>query len=337
MTRHRPLLALALLSVSAGSVAKTEPGPPHAKPGRYVPPRLIDFSPLHDVLIQNDDGTRQPMDVPYYRSKVIGPGVWQIESDGDFHYLIEGDKEALAIDSGYGAGNLRTYLQTLTRKPVRWIASTHFHFDHTANNAYFDRAFMSQGTAEKATIPYPSFKGVSFPRDYPTTIVTDGYTFHLGNRNVVVLVIGNHTNGGTAYLDAKSRILFSGDEIMGRNEPVNVSVAQFAANMRKLQAHRSQFDRMAGGPGIFDATDADKYLAAAEAVLAGQEGTLPQPRGPGMGPPPAPTDTSGKTVYLRRMVRAPDRPANMGAPNPNARVMVSGDRQITYDARRVRD
>lgn len=316
----------------------------------YTPPKLIDFSSKHDVMIRNEDGTLTPMDVPYYRSKLIAPGTWQIESDGDYSYLVEGDNEALAIDSGYGAGNIREYLQTLTKKPVRYIANTHYHFDHTANDAYFDAAFMSAATAEKATIPYPSFAGMNFPRDYPKVIVSDGYKIQLGNRELEVFVVPNHTPGGTVYLDRKERILFSGDEVMEPNEPINVTVAQFAANMRKLEAHRSEFDRVAGGPGIFPASDIDKYLAAAEEVLAGKEGEpVPPRRGPGAGPGAGPgggsqgsgsgsgneaAGGSTQVIYNRRLVRPPDRAAN--PPNPNMRRMTYEDRSITYDMTRIR-
>ena len=290
-------------------------------------------------MIKSEDGTLTPMDVPYYKSKLIAPGTWQIESDGDYSYLLEGDDEALAIDSGYGAGNIREYLQTLTKKPVRYVANTHYHFDHTANDAYFDCAYMSADTAEKATIPYASFAGMSFPRDYPKVIVGDGFKFQLGNREVEVFLIPNHTAGGTAYLDKRERILFSGDEIMEPNEPLNVSVAQFAANMRKIAAHRSEYDRLAAGTGMHDATDVDKYLAAANAVLAGQEGTVPAPRGPG-GPATnsaGPSDPSAPVIYNRRMVRAPDRPAGMGGPNENQRRFTYQDRSITYDIRHIQN
>lgn len=303
--------------------------------GAWVPAKSIDFASKHNVLIKSADGTLTPMDVPYYRSKLIAPGTWQIESDGDFHYLIEGDSEALAIDTGYGAGNLREYLQTLTQKPVRYVANTHDHFDHTANNAYFDRAYMSAETAKKATTPYPSFAGVNFPNDYPKVIVGDGFKFQLGNREVEVLLIPNHTAGGTAYLDKRERILFSGDEFMGPNMTLNVSVAQFAGNMRKLAARRSEFDRMAGGPGIFDAADVDKYLANAEYILAGHEGATytPQPR------PSADSTAASSTqvVYNRRLVRAPDRAPGMGQPNENLRRMTYAERNINYDLRRVQN
>jgi glyoxylase-like metal-dependent hydrolase (beta-lactamase superfamily II) len=338
------LLAIAALAFTPWAASQTpSQSASSAQSGApYTPPKSIDFSSKHNVMIRNEDGTLTPMDVPYYRSKLIAAGTWQIESDGDYSYLLEGDHEALAIDSGYGAGNIRDYLQTLTSKPVRYIANTHYHFDHTANDAYFDRAYMSAETAEKATIPYPSFAGINFPRNYPKVIIGDGYKFQLGNREVDVFVTPNHTPGGTVYLDKRSRILFSGDEIMEPNEPINVSVAQFAANMRKIAAHRSEFDRVAGGPGIFAASDVDKYLAAAEAVLAGQAGTIPAPRrqggadGPGS-PSPNSAEPSAPVIYNRRLVRPPDRPAGMGAPNENLRRFTYQDRGITYDIRHIQN
>ena len=50
------------------------------------------------------------MDKPYYDAREVVPGVWQIMSSGDFSYCIAGRKRAVAIDTGYGAGNIRVYL-----------------------------------------------------------------------------------------------------------------------------------------------------------------------------------------------------------------------------------
>jgi glyoxylase-like metal-dependent hydrolase (beta-lactamase superfamily II) len=345
------------LTATAQPVPQTQvSSPEQAATLHYVPIKSIDFSSRHDVMIRNQDGSLTPMDAPYYTSKMIAPGVWQIESDGDFQYLIEGDNQALAIDSGYGAGNIREYMQTLTKKPIRYIANTHYHFDHTANDAYFDAAYMSAETAEKATVPYPSFEGMTFPRDYPKIIVNDGYKIDLGNRVIEVIIAANHTPGGTLYLDRKSRILFSGDEILGNNEPLSISVAQFAANMRKLEAHRSEFDQAWGGTGMHNGTDIEKFLKAAELVLSGKEGEVaaggPGAGGQGAGGPggggpggagggqyvprgfaPGPAPAPGQTVYFRHAVRAPDRPpgGGPGQPNPNRRVMTVEDRAITYD------
>ena len=38
--------------------------------------------------------------------------------DSEYMYLLEGDEKALLIDTGYGAGNLREYVEKLTSKPI---------------------------------------------------------------------------------------------------------------------------------------------------------------------------------------------------------------------------
>jgi glyoxylase-like metal-dependent hydrolase (beta-lactamase superfamily II) len=295
----------------------------------------MDFTSKHNILIRSEDGTLTPMDVPYYRSELIAPGTWRIESDGDYSYLLEGDNEALAIDGGYGAGNIRDYLQTLTKKPVRYIANTHEHFDHTANDAYFDKAFMSAETAKGATTPFQSFAGMNFPRNYPKVIIGEGYQFQLGNREVDVYMIPNHTTGGTAYLDRRERILFSGDEIFQGGigiSPVG-SVAQYERNMQKLEDHRSEFDRLAtGGFGVIDASWVEKFLANTQYILAGHEGEPVTQQGRPAGPP---ADPSAPVVYRRRFPRPGDGGAGGGEPNPNLRKMTYEGCTVTYDIRHV--
>jgi glyoxylase-like metal-dependent hydrolase (beta-lactamase superfamily II) len=337
---HLASIAL-LLAVSAsifgvGSAGQT-PLPPagQTSDGPWTPIKSIDFSSKHNILLKSEDGTLTPMDVPYFRSALIAPGTWQVLSDGDYSYLVEGDNEALVIDSGYGAGNIREYCQTLTKKPLRYIANTHDHFDHTANNAYFERAYMSEETKKKATIPFTSFAGINFPRDYPITVIGDGYKFQLGNRELEVFLIPNHTAGGTAFLDRRERILFSGDEIMGRSVSLNnCTIEQFEKNMRKIAAHRKEYDRLCGGPGIFDASLVDRFLQNAQYILAGNEGEAVKPPPPR--PATAPGDPSGPVIYNRRLPHQGDGPKNMGQANENLRKMTYADCDITYDIRRIK-
>ena len=75
------------------------------------------------------------MDVPFFQSKKIAPGTWQILSDGDYSYLVEGKRKRMVVDSGYGCGNLRAYCQSLTDRPVKQVPIPHDRFDHTANNS----------------------------------------------------------------------------------------------------------------------------------------------------------------------------------------------------------
>jgi glyoxylase-like metal-dependent hydrolase (beta-lactamase superfamily II) len=339
--RNRDFRSLTLFGIAAVFLAGWAAGDafPQNTGSTWTPVKRIDFSSKHGIMIQSDDGTLSPMDVPYYKSTLIAPGTWRIESDGDYSWLIEGDNEALAIDTGYGSGNIREYLQTLTKKPLRYVANTHDHFDHTANNAYFDKAFMSAETAKKATIPFQSFAGIDFPTNYPKEIIGDGFKFQLGNREVEALVIPNHTAGGTAYLDRRERILFSGDEIFQGNITISPtgSVAQYERNMSKLAAHRKEFDHLAtGGFGVIDATWVDKFLANARYILAGHEGE-PFAQQPPRRPQP-PADPSGALVYRRRFPRPGDGGAGAPDPSPQDRRRMTWEGcSITYDIHHIRD
>ena len=324
----------------------------------WVPVKSIDFSSRHDVLIKNFDGTFSRMDEPWYQARLIAAGTWQLMSDGDFMYLVEGDNEALKIDAGYGVGNIREFAQGLTKKPLRYVANTHLHFDHTANDGYFDRAYMSAGT--KAGLPMPSapFAGVNFPRDYPIEVIGDAYTFHLGNRDLEAILLGNHTPGGTAYLDRKQRILFVGDEIMAQQGiAIHLSVEQFEKLMEKLAAHRKEYDTLCAGWEMMDATWVDKYLALSQYILAGNKGVpaaeappAPLPTGWPTSPPPVDPSGTGRTVYTRHVPRGagavpPGGVAGAGqaatqgrgGPNPNTYRMTYGGATVTYDVTKVKD
>lgn len=234
----------------------------------------IDFSSKHNIQIRNLDGTMSPMDYPFYQAKYIGSGVWQVLSDGDYTYLIEGDNEALVIDTGYACGNIRKFCQSLTDKPVWRVANTHDHFDHTANNYLFDKAYMSAYTAERASIPFPSpdFDGMVFPRDYPIEIIGEGYEFDLGNRRLKVFEIPDHAEGSLAFLDEKGGFLFGGDELVSRFKILNGSVERFARQMEKLNAYRDRFHTICAGNMICDACYVERYMANANHILAGYEG-----------------------------------------------------------------
>jgi glyoxylase-like metal-dependent hydrolase (beta-lactamase superfamily II) len=305
----------------------------------WTPVKSIDFSSKHDVMIKNDDGSLTPMDEPYFKSTLIAPGTWQILSDGDYCYLVEGDNEALMIDCGYGAGNIREYAQSLTEKPIKNVVNTHYHFDHTANDAYFDCAYMSADTVANATIPGPSFEGINFPQDYPKVVIGEGYKFDLGNRELEVFEIPNHTPGGIALLDRRERILFSGDEIiMDKNVTLNCSVTQFEQNMSKIAAHRSEFDKLCGGFTIVDASAVDKFLANAQYILSGQGTPQKKQSNMGQGQQPASTDPSAQKVYVRHM----PHPEDMGdmsakAANENLVQMTYDDCTITYDSSKIKD
>lgn len=273
----------------------------------------IDFSCKHDTLIRHKDGTLTPMDEPYYEVTEIAPGTWQIMSSGDYHYLLAGDEEAVAIDTGYGAGNLREFLEELCGKPVCAVINTHHHFDHSANNCYFDLAYMARESVELASIPYPSFEGIVFPRDYRVQVVDDGDIIPLKGRELEVIKIGDHTAGGIAILDRRERLLFTGDEIMPGGKMLSGTVEKFAADMAKLMARRDLFDRLCGGPAILPAETADIFSEAAQKMLRGE--TSGEPEEGRRGPRPEAQAENGQKIYDCQHPHPEDIPGG-GRPRP---------------------
>lgn len=298
---------------------------------------MIDFSSKHNVLIRNEDGTFSRMDEPYFKSWKLDEGTWRILSSGDYSYLLEAEEEALAIDSGYGAGNIREYMQTLTDKPVRRIANTHDHFDHTANNSYFEEAFMSEACVPLATRPFPSFAGILFPKDYPITVLKDMDYIPLKGRELQAISIPDHAVSSMAFLDEKHRILFSGDEFMMGRKMLHGGVAHWKNCMEKLMSVRDKFDIMYGGAFTTDASVVDKMLICAENAL--KTGGQPMGEGPGgkkgpkMGGPEFSAD--GMIIYDRMAPHPEDRGPMGGGKRENMRKSVYEDVEIVFDIEKL--
>lgn len=275
----------------------------------------IDFSSKHDILLRNPDGSYSPMDESYYQAELVAPGTWKILSSGDYSYLVEGETEAVSIDTGYGAGNLREYLQTLTDKPVRNTFNTHSHFDHTANNGYFEKAYMAHAGLPYASQPYASFSGIDFPQDYERVGVGDDFIYDLGGRTLEVFNIPDHTTDGIALLDRRERLLFTGDEFMTMGKRLNVPLPVFMGQMEKLMAHRGEFDRLCAGGGVLDAKLLDRYYACAKQILSGSFGEKLPPEGPRQfrALPPGP---NGEIVYDRMMPHPGDHGPELYPPQP---------------------
>lgn len=53
-------------------------------------------------------------------------------------FLVEGEREALLVDSGTGEADLRKAVSTITGKPVT-VVNTHSHWDHVGGNELFRR------------------------------------------------------------------------------------------------------------------------------------------------------------------------------------------------------
>lgn len=295
---------------------------------------IIDFSPKHDTLIRYKDGTLLPMDVPHYEATQLNEDTWQIMSSGDYHYLLAGEELGVSIDTGYGAGNLREYLEQLCQKPVPWVINTHHHFDHSANNFYFDMAYMGEEALTRASIPYPSFDGITFPApDYPKTVVGDGDIIPLKGRELEIFRIGDHTEDGIAILDRKYRMLFIGDEIMPHGKTLNGSLRKWKDSLEKLMARRGDFDTIyCGGAGKVADGCLEIFYEAACKALAGEELEAPEKDEAPMPPMEAEYDDQGHEIYDCQRPHIEDIPKDgFFRVNPNMVDFVYKGYEFSYD------
>lgn len=167
-----------------------------------------------------------------------------------YSYLLIGEKKALLVDTAYGAGNLRYFVEQITNKPVM-VVNTHGHFDHTGGNAWWEEVYLSKGASKdcKTVLDGKKFESPEnkpYP-DYKVNIVSEGYKFDLGGRIVEVIEIPAHHEGSIALLDSGSRYLFSGDEleagqVLMLGDNTRKRVFQHKANMEKLKNRSSEFE-----------------------------------------------------------------------------------------------
>lgn len=259
-----------------------------------------DMSKFHDVLIEDEDGNIQPKDKPYFKAKLIAPGTWQVLSDGDYTYVVEGDDEIIAIDSGMGAGNIREFCQTLSEKPLYRLFNTHNHFDHTANNFLFDVVYMSHKSYEGRCQPFGDFEGMDIPDDYPVVFLKDGDVINLNGRELEVFNIEEHCSGSLQFLDRKARILFCGDELNGNFFDSRISVEHSFRNIKRWMSFRDSYDLLCAGNGIHDASYVDRYYETLKYILDGHENEGEEFFVPYEDPRASVSSKDGKPVFARR-------------------------------------
>ena len=217
---------------------------------------------------------------PMWKAEPLADNTWLIPADGCTSYLVVGEERGLLIDTGFGTGDIRSYAESLTDKPVPWVANTHGHFDHSAGNGWFDLAHMSAEAVETANIPYPSKRKFDYPLDYPIKTIGEGDTIDLGGRTLEVIEVPAHSPSSLVFLDSEARILFTGDEaapfvmLYWQQEEPQPSVEVWARNMEKLVARKSEFDHVCcgHGDGLLDGSLVDDCLENARRILSGIEG-----------------------------------------------------------------
>ena len=174
--------------------------------------------------------------------------------------IVVGSRATLVIDPGLGKRNGETVLREVakvSRNAEVYIASTHFHAEHTTGylafpasakyvNSRVQEAEFAEGGAQqiqafsrRSPMTAELLQGAT-GRTVDITFDRD-YTLDLGGVRVRFLVVGpTHTRGDTALLVEGDSVLFAGDVVMNQS----FLAAGAATSMKAWLAAFDAFDRM---------------------------------------------------------------------------------------------
>ena len=71
--------------------------------------------------------------VTIYNVRELEPGLYRIGNSAVFMDLIVGSHHALLFDTGYGYGDLKAVVRSITDKPL-YVVNSHGHVDHACGN-----------------------------------------------------------------------------------------------------------------------------------------------------------------------------------------------------------
>ncbi|MDG7044411.1 MAG: MBL fold metallo-hydrolase [Nitrososphaerota archaeon] len=142
---------------------------------------------------------------------------------GNFTYLISSAEEALVIDASFGGKEVLKMLAERGLK-LRYILSTHNHFDHNVDNAYIRRETGAEVVAHKMS---PIEKDIS---------IEDGDKVKVGSMTIVALHTPGHTPDSVCYrLEGN---VFTGDTLFvgtcGRVDLPGGNAGELFQSMRRL-------------------------------------------------------------------------------------------------------
>lgn len=178
-------------------------------------------------------------------------------------YLVVGDRRAALLDTGFGIGSLKSYVDTLTDRSYDVIIS-HGHLDHAGGAGEFQQAFLNKRdwelekyhcTNERRLFdvyhgPEGVPKGVTeddfIPfRKHPYLSVDEGMVFDLGGVTINPIATPGHSSGSLMFLIPEDRVCITGDAL-GEHTllhfPGCVPVSEYINGLIHLRAFDDEFD-----------------------------------------------------------------------------------------------
>lgn len=210
-------------------------------------------------------------------------------------YLVQGTREAVLLDTGFGIGDLRGFVERHTTTPYRvWLS--HGHLDHAGGAAQFDAVSLSPADFAlekqhnlwqrryKEIIEGPDGAPEGFApellqpsRTAPYQPLKDNAVLELGGVQVQAIPVPGHTLGMMVFLIPEDRIAIFGDACGEMTLLKREMLPAYEQALCRLQTYEGKFDTVLRNHGAFwsDKRILRDNLALTEAILSGKDAAIP--------------------------------------------------------------
>lgn len=227
----------------------------------------------------------------------LSPHITQItDPTGVYMFLVEGEKEAVLVDTGVGFAGLKETVEGVTKLPLSVIL-THMHPDHAGGVEAFDKVYLHPadwGTTEEIKlevrmgysmgsmgdavltsddfIPAPSGDKEYLP-------LSDGQIFDLGGITLEIIHVPGHTPGSCCVLFREEHSILFGDACNANTLLMwGTPVSRYKKSLQYLQTFKDRFDTVyychgpaPEGPG----RALEDNIELCERILSGTDDAIP--------------------------------------------------------------
>jgi cyclase len=155
-------------------------------------------------------------------TKVAG-SVYMLEGSGGNIGVSVGEDGIVIVDDQFAplAPKIKTALQGITDKPIKFVLNTHFHGDHTGGNVVFghDAPIVAHENVRKrleegTKVMGNEVKGA--PKEaLPVITFNDRATVHVNGEDIRAIHLPNgHTDGDSVIFFTQSKVVHMGDDFV---------------------------------------------------------------------------------------------------------------------------
>jgi glyoxylase-like metal-dependent hydrolase (beta-lactamase superfamily II) len=233
-------------------------------------------------------------------------------------YLVQGSVNAALLDTGFGIGDLKGYVETLVHTPYVVLLS-HGHLDHAGGAAQFEQIYLNAQDLElekwHCTLERRIFDVRNGPGGMPNGVVNEdfqpsrtapylslneGDDFTLGGVTVRPIAVPGHTKGMLVFLIPEDRIAIFGDACGEQTLLTYDALPVYRKGLMHMQEFEDEFDTVLRNHGTYwskKAILADNLELCGE-ILDGRDAAFPM-------------DFHGVKGFLGRPLKHPGKEGNI--------------------------